>query len=103
MSRATSNRTPDRALPSNTSRTLRNSIVFISSHTEYSIDGYEVNALCFIDKNSSEFIRRFFECMDKTAYCSEEYRRTVIMVTHYQGMANYADRIIRISDDVVTE
>lgn len=41
--------------------------------------------------------------MDKTAYCSEEYRRTVIMVTHYQGMANYADRIIRISDDVVTE
>ena len=43
-------------------------IVFISSHTEYSIDGYEVNALRFIDKNSSEFIRRFFECMDKTAY-----------------------------------
>lgn len=43
-------------------------IVFISSHTEYSIDGYEVNALRFIDKNSSEFMRRFFECMDKTAY-----------------------------------
>lgn len=43
-------------------------IVFISSHTEYSIDGYEVNALRFIDKNSSDFDRRLFECMDKTAY-----------------------------------
>ncbi len=43
-------------------------IVFVSSHTEYSIDGYEVNALRFIDKNSSEFERKFFECMDKTAY-----------------------------------
>ena len=36
-------------------------------------------------------------------YCSEEYRRTIVMVTHDQGMANYADRIIRISDGVVTE
>ncbi len=36
-------------------------------------------------------------------FCSEEYRRTIVMVTHDQGMANYADRIIRISDGVVTE
>lgn len=43
-------------------------IVFVSSHTEYSIDGYEVNALRFIDKNASDFERRLFECMDKTAY-----------------------------------
>lgn len=43
-------------------------IVFISSYTEYSIDGYEVNALRFIDKNASDFKRRLFECMDKTAY-----------------------------------
>lgn len=35
-------------------------------------------------------------------FCSEEYRRTIVMVTHDQGMANYADRIIRISDGVVT-
>ena len=32
-------------------------IVFVSSHTEYSIDGYEVNALRFIDKNSVDFDR----------------------------------------------
>lgn len=43
-------------------------IVFVSSHTEYSIDGYEVNALRFIDKNSVDFDRKFNECMDKTAY-----------------------------------
>ena len=36
-------------------------------------------------------------------FCSEEYRRTIVMVTHDQGMANYADRIIRISDGFVTE
>lgn len=43
-------------------------IVFVSSHTEYSIDGYEVNALRFIDKNSMHFERKLYECMDKTAY-----------------------------------
>ena len=43
-------------------------IVFISSHTEYSIDGYEVNALRFIDKNSKEFESKLFECLDKTSY-----------------------------------
>lgn len=57
----------------NLAREIRSSgnsvpIVFVSSHTEYSIDGYEVSALRFIDKNSSEFERKFFECMDKTAY-----------------------------------
>ena len=36
-------------------------------------------------------------------FCSEEYRRTIVMVTHDQGMANYADRIITISDGGVTE
>ena len=43
-------------------------IVFVSSHTEYSIDGYEVNALRYIDKNSADFERKFFECLDKTTY-----------------------------------
>lgn len=43
-------------------------IVFVSSHTEYSIDGYEVNALRFIDKNAVDFERRVFECMEKTSY-----------------------------------
>ena len=43
-------------------------LVFVSSHTEYSLDGYEVNALRFIDKNDPNFERKFFECMDKTAY-----------------------------------
>ncbi len=36
-------------------------------------------------------------------YCSREYRQTIVMVTHDQGMANYADRIIHISDGVVSE
>ena len=44
-------------------------------------------------KNVAELLR----------FCSEEYRQTIVMVTHDQGMANYADRIIRISDGVVTE
>ena len=33
--------------------------------------------------------------------CSDELRQTIIMVTHDAGMANYADRIIKISDGVV--
>ncbi|MBO6061017.1 MAG: ABC transporter ATP-binding protein [Clostridia bacterium] len=36
-------------------------------------------------------------------FCSEEYNQTIIMVTHDQSMASYADRIITISDGVVTE
>lgn len=36
-------------------------------------------------------------------FCSQEYRQTIVMVTHDQGMANYADRIIHISDGVVSE
>ena len=44
-------------------------------------------------KNVAELLR----------FCSEEYRRTIVMVTHDRGMADYADRIIRISDGVVTE
>ena len=44
-------------------------------------------------KNVAELLR----------FCSEEYRQTIVMVTHDQGMANYSDRIIRISDGVVTE
>ena len=36
-------------------------------------------------------------------YCSEEYRRTIIMVTHDGGMADYADRLIRILDGKVSE
>ncbi len=35
-------------------------------------------------------------------FCSEEYGRTVVMVTHDKSMADYADRIISISDGVVT-
>lgn len=35
--------------------------------------------------------------------CSDELRQTIVMVTHDAGMADYADRIIRIRDGVVTE
>lgn len=40
---------------------------------------------------------------DLLRLCSDELRQTVVMVTHDQGMANYADRMIRISDGYVTE
>jgi len=36
-------------------------------------------------------------------FCSKEYRRTIVMVTHDQSMADYAERIIRIADGVVSE
>ncbi len=36
-------------------------------------------------------------------FCSAEYRRAIVMVTHDRGMADYADRIITISDGYVTE
>ena len=35
-------------------------------------------------------------------FCSEKYGRTIVMVTHDESMANYADRIIRIADGVVS-
>ena len=43
-------------------------IVFISSYTEYSLDGYEVDALRFLDKNNLHFDRKFNECMDRLAF-----------------------------------
>ena len=33
----------------------------------------------------------------------DEYRQTIVMVTHDAAMADYADRILRIRDGVVTE
>ena len=33
---------------------------------------------------------------------SEEYRQTVILVTHDAGMADYADRLIHIKDGAVS-
>lgn len=35
------------------------------------------------------------------ASASEQYHQTIVMVTHDQQMADYADRILRISDGVV--
>lgn len=43
-------------------------IVFVSDHIEYSVEGYEVNALRFINKNDSRFEEKLFECMDKTLF-----------------------------------
>lgn len=37
------------------------------------------------------------------AKASEQFRQTVVMVTHDRQMADYADRILRISDGVVEE
>lgn len=36
-------------------------------------------------------------------FCCDEFKQTIIMVTHDQGMANYADRIVRIADGRILE
>ena len=46
------------------SRNIYSPIVFISSHTDYSLAGYEVSALRFIDKLDKSFDDKLFECMD---------------------------------------
>ena len=43
-------------------------IVFISSYTEYSLEGYEVEALRFLDKSDRHFEKKFTECLDRLAY-----------------------------------
>lgn len=43
-------------------------IIFVSDYIEYSVEGYEVNALRFINKTNPKFEEKMFECMDKTAY-----------------------------------
>lgn len=43
-------------------------IIFVSDHIEYSVDGYEVDALRFLNKNNADFTAKLFECMDKTSY-----------------------------------
>lgn len=43
-------------------------IIFVSDHIEYSVEGYEVDALRFINKNTAGFRAKLFECMDKTVY-----------------------------------
>ena len=61
-------------------------MVFVSSHTEYSIDGYEVNALRYIDKNSADCERKIFECLDKTAYVVENSLNayySIIMISSF--------------------
>jgi putative ABC transport system ATP-binding protein len=36
-------------------------------------------------------------------FACDEYRQTIVMVTHDAAMADYADRLLRIRDGVVTE
>lgn len=36
-------------------------------------------------------------------FCCDEFKQTIIMVTHDQGMADYADRIVRIADGRILE
>ena len=36
-------------------------------------------------------------------FCCDEFKQTIVMVTHDNGIAGYADRIVRIVDGVVTE
>lgn len=36
-------------------------------------------------------------------FCCDEFKQTIVMVTHDNGIAGYADRIIRIVDGVVSE
>lgn len=55
-------------------------IVFISSHTEYSLDGYEVDPLRFINKNDRNLELKFIECMDKAAYESENSFKAVYKI-----------------------
>lgn len=43
-------------------------IVFVSSHTEYGLDGYEVEALRFLDKGDPRFETKLIECMDRIAF-----------------------------------
>ncbi len=47
---------------------VRIPIVFISDHTEYSLSGYEVDALRFLNKNDAGFPQKLRECMEKVAY-----------------------------------
>ncbi len=39
-------------------------LVFISSYLEYSLEGYKVNAIRYLLKNSDNFEREFAECLD---------------------------------------
>jgi putative ABC transport system ATP-binding protein len=36
-------------------------------------------------------------------FCCDEFKQTIVMVTHDNGIAGYADRIVRIVDGVVSE
>lgn len=51
-------------------------IIFVSDHIEYSVEGYEVNAIRFINKNDSRFEEKLFECMDKTLFEIENSLRS---------------------------